>query len=166
MVFGSEIPESTNSLLLLLPEVTVTEAPVAVRLPLREALALTTTLPKLSVPGETDSWPAAAPVPDRAMLRVELDASERIARLPLTAPPVVGANVTVKVTLWLEFRVVGSVSPVIEKPAPVAFACEMVTADPPVLVNVSDRLVVLPPCTLPKERRVGVAQSVPGVRPV
>src|SRR6266404_1959517 len=144
IVFGNVIPESTNSLLLLLPEVTVTEAPVAVRLPLREALALTTTLPKLSVPGETDSCPAAAPVPDRAMLRVELDASERIARLPVAAPALAGANLTVNVTLWAALRVVGSVSPVIEKPAPVAFACEMVTAVPPVLVNVSDRLAVLP----------------------
>ena len=51
---------------------------------------------------------------------------------------------TVNVTLWAAVRVVGSVSPVIEKPAPVTFACEMVTADPPVLVNVSDRLAVLP----------------------
>src|SRR6266478_5987411 len=92
MVFGNVIPDSTNSLLSLLPEVTVTDAPLAVRLPLREVLVFTTTLPKLSVPGETESWPAAAPVPDRAMLRVEFDASETIARLPLTAPVEVGAN--------------------------------------------------------------------------
>src|SRR6266550_2342671 len=72
-------------------------APLAVRLPLREVLVFTTTLPKLSVPGETESWPAAAPVPDRAMLRVEFDASETIARLPLTAPVEVGANLAVNV---------------------------------------------------------------------
>ena len=57
MIFGNVIPESTNSLLSLLPEVTVTDAPLAVRLPLREVLVFTTTLPKLSVPGETESWP-------------------------------------------------------------------------------------------------------------
>jgi hypothetical protein len=31
------------------------------------------------------------------------------------------------------------------------FAAEIVTADPPVLVNVSERLVLLLACTLPKE---------------
>ena len=31
------------------------------------------------------------------------------------------------------------------------FACEIVTAAPPVLVNVSERLVLLLVCTLPKE---------------
>ena len=47
-----------------------------------------------------------------------------------------------------------------------AFACEMLTADPPVLVNVSDRFRLLPTCTLPNERLVGFAESVPGVTPV
>jgi hypothetical protein len=55
MVFGNVIPESANSLLLLVPEDTVTEAPVALRVPLSEALAPTTTSPKLRVAGETDS---------------------------------------------------------------------------------------------------------------
>jgi hypothetical protein len=38
----------------------------------------------------------------------------------------------------------GKVSPLIEKAAPVKFACEMVTVDPPVLLSVSDRLALLP----------------------
>ncbi len=42
----------------------------------------------------------------------------------------------------------------------------MVTDDPPVLVTVSDRFVLLPTCTLPKARLVGLAVSVPGVTPV
>src|SRR6266550_2230227 len=100
------------------------------------------------------------------MLRVEFEASEMIARLPLTVPAVVGENLTVNVTLWEALRVVGSVRPVREKPAPVTFACEMVTAVPPVLVNVSDRLAVLPTWTLPNERLVGLGESVPGVTPV
>jgi len=54
-VFGNVIPERTNSLLLLLPAEMVTEAPVAVRLPLSEAFAPTTTFPKLRVAGETDN---------------------------------------------------------------------------------------------------------------
>ena len=38
----------------------------------------------------------------------------------------------------------GRFSPLKEKAAPVKFACEMVTEDPPVLVRVSGRLVLLP----------------------
>src|SRR5258708_12240267 len=38
IVFGRVIPESTNSLLLLLPEVTVTRPPVAARLPVTATL--------------------------------------------------------------------------------------------------------------------------------
>src|SRR6266550_4227427 len=100
------------------------------------------------------------------MLRVELEASERIATFPLAAPGAVGANPAVKVTLWPAFRVVGNVSPVIENPVPVTFPCQMVTAAPPVLVSVSERLALLPTWTLLKGRLVGLAESVPGVWPV
>lgn len=60
-VAGSEIPESTNSLLLRLADVTVTEAPLAVRLPLRDEFDPITTLPKLRLVGETASCPDAVP---------------------------------------------------------------------------------------------------------
>jgi hypothetical protein len=57
--------------------------------------------------------------------------------------------------------VAGNVRPLIEKPLPDTFACEMVTAEPPLLVSVSDRFVLLPTCTLPNERLEGFAASVP-----
>jgi hypothetical protein len=60
----------------------------------------------------------------------------------------------------------GKVNPLIEKTAPVTFACVMVTDDPPVLVSVSDKLVLLPTWTLPNARVVGFAASAPGVTPV
>ena len=41
-------------------------------------------------------------------------------------------------------RVTGRVNPLIEKPVPLAVACEIVTEDAPVLVKVSDRLVLVP----------------------
>ena len=41
-------------------------------------------------------------------------------------------------------RVRGKVNPPIEKAAAVELTCEMVTVDPPVLVSVSDKLVLLP----------------------
>jgi hypothetical protein len=78
------------------------------------------------------------------MLSGELEASETTDTDPLAAPALIGAKVTVNVTLWFEDRVVGKVNPLIEKTAPVRLAWETVTDDPPVLVNVSDLLLLLP----------------------
>lgn len=166
MVAGRVIPESTNSLLLLPAEETITEAPAAVKLPFREALAPTVTVPKLSVAGETDSCPWAVAVPESGMLSGEFEAFDTTERVPLLEPEAVGAKVAVKVTLWLEVSVVGRVSPVIEKPVPVTLACEIVTEEPPVLVSVSDKFVLLPTATLPNARLTGLALNVPGVTPV
>jgi len=107
-------------------------------------LVLTVTLPKLVLAGFAVREPAASPVPERAMLSGEPVASDTIATVPLTAPEVVGAKPTLKVTLWFTASVVGRVSPVTEKPVPLAVACEMVTEVPPVLVKVSDWLELLP----------------------
>ena len=74
----------------------------------------------------------------------ELDAFETIDTLPLAEPALVGAKVTVNVTLWFEESVLGRVNPVSEKAAPVTLAWDMVTEDPPVLVTVSDLLLLLP----------------------
>ena len=65
---GSEIPESTNSPLLRLAEDTVTDAPLAVKLPLSDELVPTVTLPKLRLVGDTANVPAAVPVPESAIL--------------------------------------------------------------------------------------------------
>jgi len=78
------------------------------------------------------------------MLSGELDASETIDKDPLAEPAAVGAKVTVNVTLWFEESEVGKVNPVIEKTAPVTLAWDIVTVDPPVLVTVSDLLLLLP----------------------
>ena len=45
-------------------------------------------------------------------------------------------------------------------------AALIVTLDPPELVSVSDKVWLLPTCTLPKLRLVAVAVSDPGVTPV
>lgn len=161
MVAGSEIPESTNSALLRLSEVTVTDAPLAIRLPPSDELDPTVTLPKLRLVGDTANWPVTVPVPERAILMGELDAFDTTDRFPLAVPALVGAKVAVKVTLPLGVSVSGKVNPLIENAAPVRLACEMVTADPPVLVNVSDKLEPVPTCTLPNPRLVGFAVRVP-----
>jgi hypothetical protein len=85
--------------LVRLADVTVTEAPLAVRLPLSAELDPTATLPKLRLVGYTANWPAAVPVPVSAIVSGELDAFDTTDRLPLAAPALVGAKVAVKVTL-------------------------------------------------------------------
>ena len=62
---GSDSPLTLNSELLELAAVTVTLAPVAVRLPDPVALSPATTLPSVSVAGETPSWASPdEPEPD------------------------------------------------------------------------------------------------------
>jgi hypothetical protein len=90
----------------------------------------------------------------------EFDAFDTTERPPLTAPALAAAKVAVKVTLWFAVRVRGKVNPLTEKTAPVKFACEMVSVDPPELVSVSDKFARLPTCTLPNARLVGFAEPV------
>lgn len=66
----------------------------------------------------------------------------------------------------MDERLTGRVGPLTVKPAPLGVACEIVTLDPPVLVTVSDVLLLLPTCTLPNARLAGLGESVPGVTPV
>ena len=54
-VVGREIPESTNSLLLMPAPEMVTEEPLAPRVPSSDLFAPTTTLPKFRLVGETDN---------------------------------------------------------------------------------------------------------------
>ncbi len=82
-----------------LAELTVTEAPLAVKLPLSAAFDPTTTFPKLRLVGETANWPAAVPVPESPIVSGEFEAFETIDKLPLAAPALVGVKVAVKVTL-------------------------------------------------------------------
>jgi hypothetical protein len=119
---GTEIPESANSLLLKLADVTVTGATVAFRLPLSGEFDPTTTLPKVRRVGDTVNWPAAVPVPESAILSVEFDAFDTTDRLPFAAAALAGVKVTVNVTLWFAVRVRGKVNPLVEKAAPVKFA--------------------------------------------
>jgi len=56
-------------------------------------------LPKLKLAGVALIAPGVAPVPDKPILSVGLEASLPIAKLPFTAPPPVGAKVTLNVVL-------------------------------------------------------------------
>jgi len=59
----------------------------------------------------------------------------------------------------LVVRVRGKFSPLIEKAAALELACVIVTDDPPVLVNVSDKLVLLPTWTFAKFMLLGLVVS-------
>ena len=78
------------------------------------------------------------------MLKLESDALEVMLTLPLAAPLAVGVNTTVNDVLWPAFSVKGNASPLKLNPVPLALAAEIVRLDPPLLVSVSDKLVLLP----------------------
>jgi hypothetical protein len=78
------------------------------------------------------------------MLKFESEALEVMLTLPVAAPLAVGEKSTVKDVLWPAANVKGTAIPLKLNPAPLAVAAEIVRLDPPVLVSVSDRLVLLP----------------------
>src|SRR5260370_19625355 len=100
------------------------------------------------------------------MLKLGFVPLEVMLRLPLAAPLVVGEKSAVTDVLWPAFNVKGKVSPLTLNPVPLAVAAEIMRLDPPELVSVSDKVVLLPACTLPNARLVGVAASAPCVTPV
>jgi hypothetical protein len=123
IVAGSERPPRLNTELFELTAVTVTFAPLAVRVPDAVPLLPTTTLPRARVVGLTVSCPAAAvPVPDNGMVRVGLDAFEVMVTLPLALAADSGANLTLKVALWPAVRVTGTVIPLRLNPVPLMLA--------------------------------------------
>ena len=124
----------------MLAAVTVTLAPLALRLPEAVPLVPTTTLPAAKVDGVTVNCPTAAvPEPDRGMVSVGLDAFDVIITLPLALPADCGVKLTPKLALCPAPSVTGVVIPLKVKPVPLIPACEMVTLDPPVLVTIPDK---------------------------
>ena len=105
-------------------------------------------------------------MPESAMFTGVVVPSLTTARLPVCEPKAEGVKVALKVTVPPAATVAGRVSPLTEKPLPVTFACEMVTLVPPVLLNVSESVPLLPTWTLPKARLVGDAARTPGDTPV
>ncbi len=88
--------------------------------------------------------PCVTPVPESGMLRLGLEALEVMLRLPLAAPLVVGEKSMVNEVLWPAVSVNGKDKPLKLNPVPLAVAAEIVRLVPPVLVSVSDKLVLLP----------------------
>jgi hypothetical protein len=132
----------------------------------RDLLLPTVTLPKLSVVGLDPSVPFVTPVPVSGIVRVGLDAVDVTTMLPVALAADVGVNVTVKVALCPAVSVTGVVMPLKSNPVPLTATREIVTLEPPVLVTVSDKDLLLPTITLPKLRLLGLDPKAPDARPV
>src|ERR1700722_12691616 len=96
------------------------EAPVLVTVSETDLLWPTCTLPKLMLKGFGDNVPGPTPTPDKGTFSVGFDASEVMARFPLSLPDESGANTTLKLTLCPAVRVSGGLIPLMLKPVPVA----------------------------------------------
>src|SRR5450755_2860291 len=138
--------------------------PVLVSVSDRLELLPTVTLPNARLVGLGVSVPCVTPVPESGMLKLE--AVDVMLTFPLTAPPVVGANVTVNEVLCPAFNVTGRVSPLKLSPVPLALAAEIVKLLPPVLVRVSLSDFEVPTVTLPNARLLGFGVSAPCATPV
>ena len=95
------------------------------------------------------------------MVKVGFEPVEVMLTLPLTVPLAVGEKSTLNDVLCPAANVRPWLRPLMLNPVPLADAAEIVRLDPPVLVRVSDKLELLPSCTLPNARLVGFAANVP-----
>ena len=120
------------------------EPPVLVKVSDKFVLLPTWTLPNARLVGLAVNVPCVTPVPVSGMLKLGFEAFEVMLTLPLAAPLVVGENNTENDVLWPAVNVKGKDRPLRLNPEPLAVAAEIVRLDPPELVSVSDKLVLLP----------------------
>ena len=147
------------------PEMVTLSPPVLLTLTGTLCALPSVTFPKFTLPGLAARVPAATPVPETEIPKGEFVASETIDSVPLAAPALVGAKLVLKVMLWFGATATGNVNPLIEKPVPLIVACEMLTVEPPVLVRVSDLLLLVPTWTLPKLKLEALGVRVPPATP-
>jgi len=166
-VTGTLVPLRLNpGPLTAITEIVTDDPPVLVTVSESVLLTPTCTLPKLRLVGFEPRVPAATPVPDNGIVNVGFEPFEVTVTVPLAAPADVGSNETLKLLLWPEVSVTGTLVPLRLNPGPLTAMAEIVTDDPPVLVTVSERVCLTPTCTLPKLRLVGFDVRSPGARPV
>lgn len=119
IVTGTESPLTTKAALFDVAPVTVTLAPVALKLPVAVPLLPTTTLPTARVLGDTPSCPTVVvPVPDNEMFMVGVEAFDVTVRVPLAEPAVVGLKLMLTVTLVPGANVNGTANVFIVKALP------------------------------------------------
>jgi hypothetical protein len=136
------------------------EFPLLVNVTLRLLLLPFCTLPKLKLVGLTPSdWVEASPVPVKEIATGELGPLLTRETDPLTLEVEVGENATLKVALPPAAIVAGTERPLMLKPVPETFACEMVTLAVPLFFRLIVCVLVLPMETLPKLTLAGVGVS-------
>jgi len=153
IVTGGERPPRLNTELFVLAAVTVTFAPLAVRLPDAVPLVPTTTLPRPRVVGVTVNCPTSAvPVPDSESVLEPLEASLVSETVALKGPAALGENTRLRVEFWPAVIVIGRLGPLREKYLLETAALLIVTEAAPVFEAVTDMVLVVPAVTLPKSR--------------
>jgi hypothetical protein len=136
------------------------EFPLLVNVTLKVLPLAIGTLPKLKLVGLTPSnWVEASPVPVKEIATGELGPLLTRETDPLTLEVEVGENATLKVALPPAAIVAGTERPLMLKPVPETFACEMVTLAVPLFFRLIVCVLVLPMETLPKLTLAGVGVS-------
>src|SRR5689334_7667715 len=121
----------------------------------------TTTDPNAIDVGLAVTDPSATALPLSGIVRVGLEPSDVIVTDPFALPVEEGANFTLKLTLWPEFKVVGRVKPLMLNPSPEADAAEIFRLEPPEFVSVSEIVWLFPTTSVPKLTLEGLAVSAP-----
>jgi len=94
---GNETPLKLNSGLLVLADETVTLDPLALSVAVKLLFWPTVMLPKSNAAGDNSNWPDAVAEPESEIVRLEFEASDTMAILPLAVPDDVGAKTVLKV---------------------------------------------------------------------
>jgi len=162
-VTGSDKPLTVKTELLVLAPVTVTLATLALSVPDAVPLSPTTTLPRESVAGITEScpWLTATPLPVSDSVVVPGVALLVKVSVAFAVPVADGLNFTVKGTLVPAAMVVGRVRPLTENAALFVLAAVTVTLAPDAL-KLPDAVPLLPTVTLPRFSVAGFTLSCPG----
>jgi hypothetical protein len=142
------------------PAIVTFEFPLLVNVTLKVPPFPIGTLPKLKLVGLTpNNWVEANPVPVNEIASGELGPLLTRDTDPLTLEVEVGENATLKVVLPPAAIVAGTARPLMLKPVPDTFACEIVTPAVPVFFRLIVWVLVLPMATLPKLMLTGVGVS-------
>ena len=142
-VTGTVIPLTLNPApLAVSEEIVELMPPTLVRVSDRVCVLPTATLPKLRVVGFDTRVPGEVPVPVRGIVNVGFEASEVTVTLPVLVPVESGLNDTLNVALCPAVSVIGAEIPLTLNPVPVTATCETEMLVLPVLVTVSDKVLV------------------------
>ncbi len=163
-VIGNVAPDTVKPVpLMAAAEIFTGPVPVDVSVTGSVALEPTATFPKLRLLGVIVNCGEVAATPVPAMLTTDVAFVEELlltVSLPVTAPAIMEAYWTCRVTFCCGLRVSGKVAPDTLKSVPLIVAELTFTALVPVDVSVTGSVEVEPTVTLPKLRLAGLTDKV------